>query len=89
MSNPGHWPAPLERRYWQGRIFAPMAYMAIGVFFRGRDMDSLVAEMQQRVQAGVVLPPGYFNQKLLAMWGVGQKPPFSAAWHRAKNPKHG
>ena len=33
---------------------------AIGVFIRGRDMGSLVEEMQQRVQAQVTLPPGYF-----------------------------
>src|SRR3989475_3712023 len=33
---------------------------AIGVFIRGRDMGSLVKEMQQRVQASVSLPPGYF-----------------------------
>jgi len=33
---------------------------AIGVFIRGRDMGSLVAEMQQRVQANVTFPPGYF-----------------------------
>src|SRR5215813_12607823 len=33
---------------------------AIGVFIRGRDMGSLVEEMQQRVQASVSLPPGYF-----------------------------
>jgi cobalt-zinc-cadmium resistance protein CzcA len=37
-----------------------MRLMAIGVFIRGRDMGSLVAEMQQRVQAQVSLPPGYF-----------------------------
>ena len=30
---------------------------AIGVFIRGRDMGSLVAEMQQRVQANVTFPP--------------------------------
>jgi heavy metal efflux system protein len=33
---------------------------AIGVFIRGRDMGSLVEEMQQRVQATVSFPPGYF-----------------------------
>jgi len=37
-----------------------MRVMAIGVFIRGRDMGSLVAEMQQRVRAEVALPPGYF-----------------------------
>lgn len=33
---------------------------AIGVFIRGRDMGSLVAEMQQRVAGSIQLPPGYF-----------------------------
>ena len=33
---------------------------AIGVFIRGRDMGSLVAEMQQRVHTNVTFPPGYF-----------------------------
>ena len=33
--------------------------VAIGIFIRGRDMGSLVREMQQRVKAGVTLPPGY------------------------------
>jgi cobalt-zinc-cadmium resistance protein CzcA len=33
---------------------------AIGVFIRGRDMGSLVEEMQQRVQASASFPPGYF-----------------------------
>src|SRR5712691_4170394 len=33
---------------------------AIGVFIRGRDMGSLVEEMQQRVQANVSFPSGYF-----------------------------
>ncbi len=33
--------------------------MAIGVFIRGRDMGSLVAEMKQKVGKAVVLPPGY------------------------------
>jgi cobalt-zinc-cadmium resistance protein CzcA len=33
---------------------------AIGVFIRGRDMGGLVEEMQQRVQANVKFPPGYF-----------------------------
>ena len=33
---------------------------AIGVFIRGRDMGSLVEEMQQRVQASVSFPQGYF-----------------------------
>ncbi|HWQ31474.1 MAG TPA: CusA/CzcA family heavy metal efflux RND transporter [Blastocatellia bacterium] len=34
--------------------------MAIGVFIRDRDMGSLVAEMQQKVEQSVKLPPGYF-----------------------------
>jgi cobalt-zinc-cadmium resistance protein CzcA len=34
--------------------------VAIGVFIRGRDMGSLVNEMQQRVKKEVSLPPGYF-----------------------------
>jgi cobalt-zinc-cadmium resistance protein CzcA len=33
---------------------------AIGVFIRGRDMGSLVKEMQQLVQANVSFPSGYF-----------------------------
>lgn len=33
---------------------------AIGVFIRDRDMGSLVAEMQQKVNQSVTLPPGYF-----------------------------
>ena len=33
---------------------------AIGVFIKGRDMGSLVEEMQQRVKASVSLPAGYF-----------------------------
>jgi cobalt-zinc-cadmium resistance protein CzcA len=37
---------------------------AIGVFLRGRDMGSAVAEMQQRVTQNVTLPPGYYLQ-----WG--------------------
>jgi cobalt-zinc-cadmium resistance protein CzcA len=37
-----------------------MRVMAIGVFIRDRDMGSVVAEMQQRVKADVVLPAGYF-----------------------------
>jgi cobalt-zinc-cadmium resistance protein CzcA len=35
-----------------------MRVAALGVFIRGRDMGSLVEEMQQRVQANVSLPPG-------------------------------
>ena len=35
--------------------------MAIGVFIRGRDMGSLVAEMQQRVSKEVQLPKGYYT----------------------------
>jgi cobalt-zinc-cadmium resistance protein CzcA len=34
---------------------------AIGVFIQGRDMGSIVAEMQQRVRDGVQLPPGYYT----------------------------
>ncbi len=37
---------------------------AIGVFIRGRDMGSIVQEMQQRVKASVLFPPGYSTQ-----WG--------------------
>src|SRR4029077_6834226 len=33
---------------------------AIAVFIQGRDMGSLVKEMQARVRAGVHLPPGYY-----------------------------
>jgi heavy metal efflux system protein len=33
---------------------------AIGVFIRGRDMGSLVDEMQQKVAGAIQLPPGYF-----------------------------
>ncbi|MEP7307865.1 MAG: CusA/CzcA family heavy metal efflux RND transporter [Acidobacteriota bacterium] len=32
---------------------------AIGVFIQGRDMGSIVSEMQERVKANVHLPPGY------------------------------
>jgi cobalt-zinc-cadmium resistance protein CzcA len=38
--------------------------MAIGVFIQGRDMGGVVREMQQRVQAAVHLPSGYYT-----MWG--------------------
>ena len=38
-----------------------MRVMAIGVFIQGRDMGSLVAEMQRRVDAAVRLPPGYYT----------------------------
>jgi cobalt-zinc-cadmium resistance protein CzcA len=37
---------------------------AIGVFLRGRDMGSAVAEMQQRVRQSVSFPAGYYTQ-----WG--------------------
>lgn len=37
-----------------------MRVAAIGVFIRGRDMGSIVQEMQQRVELGVSLPSGYF-----------------------------
>ena len=33
--------------------------LAIGVFIRGRDMGSVVADMQANVNRNVVLPPGY------------------------------
>lgn len=33
---------------------------SIGVFIRGRDMGSIVAEMQERVGAKLKLPPGYY-----------------------------
>ena len=33
---------------------------AIGVFIEGRDMGSIVDEMQSRVRASVKLPPGYY-----------------------------
>jgi heavy metal efflux system protein len=38
-----------------------MRVAAIGVFIRGRDMGSLVEEMQQRVRDSVSFPPGYFT----------------------------
>ena len=38
-----------------------MRVAAIGVFIKGRDMGSLVEEMQQRVKVNVSLPPGYFT----------------------------
>lgn len=34
--------------------------MAIGVFIENRDMGSLVAEMQERVNKEILLPPGYY-----------------------------
>jgi heavy metal efflux system protein len=34
--------------------------MAIGVFIRDRDMGSLVAEMQEKVNKEIQLPPGYY-----------------------------
>jgi cobalt-zinc-cadmium resistance protein CzcA len=37
-----------------------MRVSALGVFIRGRDMGSIVGEMQQLVQGNVTLPPGYF-----------------------------
>ncbi len=37
-----------------------MRVKAIAVFIRGRDMGSLVQEMQQKVKEAVVCPPGYF-----------------------------
>ncbi|HYA30494.1 MAG TPA: efflux RND transporter permease subunit, partial [Acidobacteriota bacterium] len=37
-----------------------MRVAAVSVFIRGRDMGSLVDEMQQRVQSQVKFPPGYF-----------------------------
>jgi cobalt-zinc-cadmium resistance protein CzcA len=41
-----------------------MRVMAVGVFIRGRDMGSAVAEMQQRVRTGVTLAPG-----TIVVWG--------------------
>jgi cobalt-zinc-cadmium resistance protein CzcA len=38
--------------------------MAVGVFIRGRDMGSVVKDMQERVKASVVVPPGSF-----IVWG--------------------
>jgi cobalt-zinc-cadmium resistance protein CzcA len=43
---------------------AGMRVSAIGVFIRGRDMGSIVDEMQQRVNANVSFPPGYTTR-----WG--------------------
>jgi cobalt-zinc-cadmium resistance protein CzcA len=37
-----------------------MRVAAVSVFIRGRDMGSIVDEMQQRVKANVVFPPGNF-----------------------------
>src|SRR5205085_766953 len=37
-----------------------MRVKAIAVFIRGRDMGSLVQEMQQKVKEAVTCPPGYF-----------------------------
>jgi len=37
-----------------------MRVKAIAVFIRGRDMGSLVEEMQQKVKDGLTCPPGYF-----------------------------
>ena len=41
-------------------MYVLLASWLFGVFIRGRDMGSLVAEMQQQVRAEVALPPGYF-----------------------------
>jgi cobalt-zinc-cadmium resistance protein CzcA len=41
-----------------------MRVAALGVFIRGRDMGSLVQEMQEKVRASVSLPPG-----CLVTWG--------------------
>jgi cobalt-zinc-cadmium resistance protein CzcA len=38
--------------------------MAVGVFIRGRDMGSVVKDMQERVKASVILAPGSF-----VVWG--------------------
>jgi cobalt-zinc-cadmium resistance protein CzcA len=43
---------------------AGMRVSAIGVFIRGRDMGSVVDEMQQRVNANVAFPQGYSTR-----WG--------------------
>src|SRR5581483_2349201 len=37
---------------------------SIGVFIEGRDMGGVVAEMQQKVNASVQMPPGYYT-----VWG--------------------
>jgi cobalt-zinc-cadmium resistance protein CzcA len=37
---------------------------SIGVFIEGRDMGGVVSEMQQRVNASVQMPPGYYT-----VWG--------------------
>jgi len=37
-----------------------MRVAAVSVFIRGRDMGSVVADMQERVQSKVTFPPGYF-----------------------------
>jgi cobalt-zinc-cadmium resistance protein CzcA len=37
-----------------------MRVAAVSVFIRGRDMGSVVADMQQRVESKVTFPPGYF-----------------------------
>ena len=37
-----------------------MRVAAVSVFIRGRDMGSVVEDMQQRVKAKVTFPPGYF-----------------------------
>ena len=37
---------------------------AIGVFIRGRDMGSIVQEMQERIKSAISFPPGYSTQ-----WG--------------------
>ncbi len=34
--------------------------VAVSIFIRGRDMGSMVTEMQSRVKTGVALPPGYY-----------------------------
>jgi heavy metal efflux system protein len=39
---------------------AGMRVAAVSVFIRGRDMGSIVEEMQQRVKSKVTFPPGYF-----------------------------
>ena len=37
-----------------------MRVAAIAIFIRGRDMGSLVSEMQEKVKTSVTFPPGYF-----------------------------
>ncbi len=47
-----------------------MRVMAIAVFIRGRDMGSLVAEMEQKVSANVPMHPGDISS---TVWGLNLK----------------